>query len=387
MFPVHAYVPGFQGGNRHRGPYRHPDKPDTIARFDRATITESHTMAEAHPLPDRNRRVARWLLLCCALVFAMVVLGGVTRLTGSGLSMVDWRPVTGLLPPLTADDWQQAFDQYRATPQYQKVNAHMNVDDFKGIFWLEYLHRMLGRLIGIVFFVPFLYFLWRGDIVRREWPKYALMFVLGGLQGVLGWYMVKSGLVDNPAVSQYRLTAHLGAAFLIYGFMFWVALSLFYPEANGSKRHAAFGKTVAVTALISLTIAAGGLVAGLKAGKLYNTFPMMGEYWIPPGLFSMTPLWRNFFDNIATVQFDHRVLAMTTFAVIVGWWWQLRRADLPRRLGRAANALLHTAALQVVLGISTLLMMVPIVLGAAHQAVAMLLFTIALYLCHGLRRV
>ena len=170
-------------------------------------------------IADNNRKVATWLLACCALVFIMVVLGGVTRLTGSGLSMVDWRPLLGALPPMSDEAWQKTFEMYQQTPEFAKVNIHMEVDDFKGIFWLEYLHRLLGRTIGIVFLIPFLVFAWRGYIRKQEWPKYSLMFVLGGMQGVLGWYMVKSGLVDNPHVSQYRLVAHLVAAFLIYANM------------------------------------------------------------------------------------------------------------------------------------------------------------------------
>ena len=264
----------------------------------------------------QNRRIARWLFICCALVFAMVVLGGATRLTGSGLSMVDWRPATGWLPPLGDAAWAEEFAKYQTSPQYQKTNSHMNVHDFKGIFWLEYLHRLLGRIIGLAFLLPFLYFAVRGYIGKRELPKYGLMFVLGGLQGVLGWYMVKSGLVDNPAVSQYRLTAHLLAAFLIYAFMFWVALSRLYP-AEGFEVHRRFRRMAALTALIVLTIVSGGFVAGLKAGKLYNTFPKMGDDWLPPGMFALEPAWRNFFDNIATVQFDHRVLAISTFILIV----------------------------------------------------------------------
>jgi cytochrome c oxidase assembly protein subunit 15 len=332
----------------------------------------------------QRRAVANWLFVCCGLVFAMVMLGGVTRLTGSGLSMVDWRPVTGMLPPMNADDWQRAFDMYRESPEFQKKNSYMDVADFKGIFWLEYLHRVLGRVIGLVFFVPFVYFLWRGYIGRREWPKYLAMFVLGGFQGVLGWYMVKSGLVDNPAVSQYRLTAHLMSAFLIYGFMLWVALSLLHPPSDRA-RHPWYGKTVALSVLITITIVSGGFVAGLKAGKVYNTFPMMGEYWIPPGLTALEPTWRNLFDNIATVQFDHRVLAITTFLMVVLFWTQIRKTALPRRMARGVNALLHTAVLQVALGITTLLLIVPVPLAAAHQAVGMLLFTLAVFLCNGLR--
>lgn len=332
-----------------------------------------------------NRLVASWLLICCGLVFAMVVLGGVTRLTGSGLSIVEWRPVTGILPPLSDQAWQDAFEQYRQSPEFRQVNSHMDVHDFKGIYWLEYLHRLLGRTIGMVFMLPFLVFLWKGYIQRRELPKYLLMFVLGGLQGALGWYMVKSGLVENPHVSHYRLTAHLVAAFLIYAYMFWVALSLLYPQ-HGQAKHPWYRRTVAMTALVALTIVSGALVAGLKAGKIYNTFPMMGDYWLPPGMLSLQPAWRNVLDNLATVQFDHRLLAVSTFVLILVYWLAARRADLPARIFKAVNALLHTAILQVALGISTLLLFVPTVLAASHQAVGMLLFTVALYLCHGLSR-
>ena len=315
----------------------------------------------------------------------MVVLGGFTRLTGSGLSMTDWRPVTGILPPLTEAGWAEEFARYQASPEFEKVNSHMDVEAFKGIFWLEYLHRLLGRLIGIAFFVPFVYFAIRRDIRLREYPKFIAMFVLGGLQGLLGWYMVKSGLVDVPHVSQYRLTAHLSMAFLVYGFMLWVGLSLWFSNDRPGK-HAWFGRTVALTSLLVVTILSGGFVAGLKAGKIYNTFPLMGDSLVPPGLTAMTPLWRNFFENAATAQFDHRILALTTFSLIVLYWWRSRRADLPRRAAIGATTLLHTATLQVVLGISTLLMAVPILLGALHQAVAMLLLTSALFLVHSLSR-
>jgi cytochrome c oxidase assembly protein subunit 15 len=336
--------------------------------------------------PDVNRRIAHWLMVCCALVFVMVVLGGVTRLTGSGLSMVDWRPVTGILPPMSDEAWQRTFEMYQETPEFQKKNSYMDVNDFKGIFWLEYLHRLLGRTIGIVFLVPFLFFVWQGHIRRDEWLKYGAMFVLGGMQGVLGWYMVKSGLVDNPAVSQYRLTAHLVAAFAIYAYMFWVALNLLYPSQDG-RPHAWYGKSVAMTTLITITIISGGFVAGLKAGKIYNTFPMMGDYWVPPDIMALEPWWRNFFDNLATVQFDHRILAITTFLLIAGFWWRIPRPDLPSRARKSVNAMLHTSILQVVLGITTLLLVVPISLASIHQAVAMLLFTVALYLNHALKRV
>lgn len=313
----------------------------------------------------------------------MVVLGGVTRLTGSGLSMVDWRPIMGVLPPLSDEAWQDTFAMYQQSPEYRQVNSHMDVHDFKGIFWLEYLHRLLGRTIGLAFLLPFLYFTWKGYIARRQVPKYALMFLLGGLQGLLGWYMVKSGLVDDPRVSQYRLTAHLVAAFLIYAYMFWVALGLLYGNQHAPRPW--YARTVALTALIALTIVSGGFVAGLKAGHIFNTFPRMGDKWVPDGLFALEPAWRNFFDNLATVQFDHRLLAISTLVLVVTYWVHARSAGFSARLVRATHAFLLLAILQVTLGIATLLLKVPIALGAAHQGVALLLFTAALYLSHGLR--
>ncbi len=334
-----------------------------------------------------DRSVARWLLLLCAMVFAMVVLGGVTRLTGSGLSMVDWRPLMGVLPPMSDAEWQHVFEMYRETPEFQKVNSDFGIEEFKGIFWLEYLHRLLGRAIGVVFLLPFIFFVAKGYIRQRDWAKYLLMFVLGGAQGLLGWYMVKSGLVDVPHVSQYRLTAHLFAAFAIYAYMFWVAMSLLFPRAYIGGKHDWYGRTLALFLLLTVTIVSGGFVAGLKAGKIYNTFPMMGEHWVPPGLMALEPFWRNIFENTATAQFNHRLLAVTAFVAVVLYWFNARKADMPQRARPAVNALLHTAALQVALGIATLLLAVPVILGAAHQAVAMLLFTVALYLVHALRRV
>ena len=330
---------------------------------------------------DQRARVARWLFVLCGLVFAMIVLGGVTRLTGSGLSMVDWRPIMGVLPPLDAESWERAFELYRQSPEFRLVNPDMDVHGFKGIFWLEYLHRLLGRFIGLAFAVPFLWFVWKGYIRKREWPKYALMFVLGGLQGLLGWYMVKSGLVDNPRVSQYRLAAHLTAAVAIYAYMFWVALSLL--QRGETARHPWFGRTLALGVLVSITVLSGAFVAGLDAGLVFNTFPKMGNYWVPPGALALEPWWLNFFENVATVQFDHRLLAVTTFFAIVAYWWFAGRTAIPEKLRRWVNGLLHVAVLQVALGISTLLLMVPTLLAAAHQATALVLFTVTLYLCHG----
>jgi heme a synthase len=337
-------------------------------------------------LSMQNRAVARWLLVCCALVFAMVVLGGITRLTGSGLSMAEWRPIMGALPPLSDAEWQRVFEIYQQTPEFIKVNSDMDVHGFKSIFWLEYLHRLLGRLLGFVFLLPMIWFTARRYIAVRELPWYLLMLALGGAQGLIGKIMVASGQVDAPHVSQYRLVAHLAAAFLVYAMMFWRSLSLLSPE-NPAPAHPWFRRTVAMTVLISITILSGGFVAGLKAGLIYNTFPLMGTHWIPPGIGALEPVWRNVFDNMITVQFDHRWLAITTFVLILVYWWRARAAALPPRAARASNALLHTAVLQVTLGISTLLLNVPTFLAVSHQAVALLLLTVTLLLLHSLRKI
>ena len=335
---------------------------------------------------ERNRRVATWLLVCCGLVFAMVVLGGFTRLTGSGLSMAEWRPIMGALPPLSDAEWQRVFEIYQQTPEFQKINSHMDVDDFKGIFWLEYLHRLLGRLIGFAFAVPLTFFVVRRYITVRQLPWYLLILALGGAQALIGKVMVASGQVDAPHVSPYRLTAHLVAAFAVYAMMFWTALTL-RRRSSGTGNHAWFGRTVALTCLLSVTIISGGFVAGLDAGMIYNTFPLMGNSLLPPGLLILDPPLRNLTENMTTVQFDHRLLAIVTFLLIVLYWWRGRTTGLPQRLFAAANALLLTALLQVVLGISTLLLRVPTLLAVSHQAAALLLFTVALYLTHSLRKI
>ena len=318
----------------------------------------------------RQRIVAGWLLVVCAMIFVMVVLGGVTRLTFSGLSMVEWRPVTGWLPPLTHDAWQAAFEAYRQSPEYQKINVGMGLGEFQSIFWMEYLHRLWGRVIGVAYLLPFLFFLARGWLDRRLIVRLVVGLLLGGFQGWLGWYMVKSGLVDKPDVSAYRLVAHLAAALTIYGFLFWVALGLLRPN-RGRPRPGA----VIVVILVATTILAGGFVAGLDAGFAYNTFPTMDGHWLPPGFFAMEPAWLSAFEDIGTVQFDHRVLALTTLVAVLLFWW--------RRRGRLSVDLLGAmAAVQVGLGIATLLLVVPVPLAAAHQAGAVILLTLALWATH-----
>jgi cytochrome c oxidase assembly protein subunit 15 len=336
-----------------------------------------------------QKPIAIWLLACCALVFAMVVVGGVTRLTDSGLSIVEWQPIVGTMPPLGQKDWDELFEKYHQTPQYKKVNLGMSLDEFKGIFWWEYFHRLLGRVIGLAFFIPFLYFVVKRAIDRPLGLKLTGIFLLGGLQGAMGWYMVKSGLVDNPHVSQYRLTAHLGLAFLIYATMFWVALELLSPTvpSHGNIRLRALRRfSVAITSLIFIMILSGGFVAGIRAGFAYNTFPLMNGHFIPPEIFMLEPWYRNFFDNMATVQFDHRMIAWTLAILIPVFWYRSRSLPLSGSARFACSLLLIMLAIQIGLGISTLLLVVPLPLAAAHQAGAVLLLTAALWVNHQLRR-
>lgn len=303
--------------------------------------------------------------------------------------MVEWAPIMGILPPLNQAEWQETFLLYQQFPEYQLRNFNMSLGDFKSIFWFEYGHRLLGRSIGMIFLLPFLFFLFRGKIEKALTPKLITMFVLGGLQGLMGWYMVKSGLVNDPHVSQYRLTAHLGLAVVIYTYMFWIALDLLYPKINDvadSSDNAIGRLSLIITTVIIITILSGGFVAGTRAGFAFNTFPLMDGRLIPAGLFEMSPVWHNFFENIVTVQFDHRVLATLLFIIIPVFWFKAGKADI-QPLAKTANHLLLAAlALQITLGISTLLLVVPVALAAAHQAGAIILLTAALFASQQLRR-
>jgi cytochrome c oxidase assembly protein subunit 15 len=334
-----------------------------------------------------RKQIAAWLFICCAMVFATLVVGGVTRLTHSGLSIVEWQPLVGTLPPLDAQQWQEVFEKYQRTPEFQKVNHAMSLAEFKTIFWWEYVHRLLGRSIGVVFLVPFLYFLARGRIPRNQILPVAGIFLLGGLQGAMGWYMVKSGLVDDPRVSQYRLTAHLGLAFIIFAAMFWVALGLLAQrEPAGEPRLRAVQRLAAWSAaLIFLMTLSGGLVAGLRAGLAYNTFPLMNGHFVPPEILLLKPLWLNFFNNMATVQFDHRMIAWLLFFLLPLLWWRSRAVAPSGRAPLAGAFMLGALGVQLALGIATLLHMVPLGLAAAHQAGAMVLFGAVLWVNHELR--
>ena len=330
---------------------------------------------------SERRSVAAWLLVCAALVFAMVVVGGITRLTHSGLSIVEWQPLVGTVPPLSQADWETLFAKYRETPEFRLVNFAMDLEGFKRIFWWEYAHRLLGRVIGAVFLIPFLWFLARGRLDRRLAWQLAGVFLLGALQGALGWYMVQSGLVADPRVSHFRLTAHLGVALAIFSAELWIALNLLRPrgEAGASRPALALFGTIFVMAL------AGGMVAGLRAGSAYNTFPLMNGNFVPPEILMLEPWWKNFLYNMATVQFVHRAIAWLLILWVPWFWWRALPTPLEPRQRLACHLLLAALALQVALGIATLVLAVPVALAAAHQAGAVLLLGASLWVASELR--
>jgi len=329
--------------------------------------------------------VAIWLLLCCAGLAGMVLLGGLTRLTHSGLSMVEWEPLVGAVPPLSTADWLVLFGKYQQTPEYLTVNRGLSLDGFKSIFWLEYIHRLWGRALGLVFLVPLLGFAHAGAIGRALALRLAGLFVLGALQGAMGWYMVKSGLVADPAVSPYRLTAHLGLAVLIHAGMLWTALDIL--AAHRSRPRPAptalpGGVLMGLLGLIAATILFGGLVAGLHAGLVYNTFPLMDGHLLPD--LSLPEGWSSLFEDVTVVQFIHRSLAETTLAATLAAWavaWSRRQGPLPL----AIHALAAAALLQVGLGVATLLLRVPVWLAVTHQSGALVLLSAALWALHAVR--
>ena len=335
-----------------------------------------------------QRIIAIWLFISCATIFSMVILGGVTRLTDSGLSMVEWAPIMGALPPLNHEEWLKAFHLYQQFPEYKIHNNTMDLGDFKSIFWFEYSHRLLGRFIGLLFFLPMVFFFIKGWVKPVLKIQLIIMFILGGLQGLLGWYMVKSGLVNNPDVSQYRLVAHLGLAIFVYAYILWIAFSLFFQndqiESSNKPRGTSPLKPYALLLLVFtfITILSGGFVAGLNAGHVYNTYPLMNGQLIPEGLFNITPAWHNFFENVTAVQFNHRVLtAMLAFFVVLFYIIALSKTPF-KRLKVGLHLMIFMVVIQVSLGISTLLLHVPIPLATGHQAGALILFTIILFVAH-----
>jgi cytochrome c oxidase assembly protein subunit 15 len=328
-----------------------------------------------------------WLFVVAALIFLMVSLGGATRLTGSGLSITEWQPIMGAVPPLSESAWQEAFEKYKQIPQYEHVNRGMSLAAFKLIYWWEWTHRFLGRLIGVAFLVPFFYFLAMGQLARPLIWKLAGIFALGGLQGFIGWYMVSSGLAERISVSQYRLAVHMTLAVAIFGAVLWLALSLgrARPERAAARPLGLRLAAAGIAALVLLQVAAGAFVAGLKAGAGWNTWPLMDGALIPQGLGALSPWWANLFENALAVQFSHRLLAYAIAAAVAWHLWSLLRGTSDRSLRLSGLALAGTVLAQALIGIWTLLAHVPIPLALLHQAGAVAVFGVALWHWHRLR--
>jgi cytochrome c oxidase assembly protein subunit 15 len=377
-------------------------------------------LAAASHRPTRQRAVGWWLMVVALLVAAMVTLGGLTRLTGSGLSITQWQPVTGIIPPMSNRAWQMDFEKYRQIPQYRLENRGMSLAAFQVIYWWEWTHRLLGRLLGAVFLLPFVFFAATGAIPRSRWPRMALLFALGGLQGFVGWWMVESGLEVRVSVSQYRLAIHLGVALLLFGALLWTALEYLRrpvppspdfppPRVGEAARSAGGARGVAhasplrlprlkagvgtppthgggklwlgwgFVALVYAQMLLGALVAGLHAGLIYNTWPSMDGRVLPEGAFALHPWWINFFENAGLAQFDHRMCAYVVALGAAALWLAVRRTKPGDALRTSSNALVAIVLAQIVLGIATLLNQAPLALAALHQAGAVALLAAGLW--------
>jgi len=318
-----------------------------------------------------------WLAVLAGLVALMVIVGGATRLTDSGLSITEWKPITGAIPPLSAGDWQAEFDKYQQFPEYQQVNRGMSLEEFKYIYWWEWGHRFLGRFVGLVFLIPFLVLLATGHIRKSMMPRLIGLFILGGMQGAIGWWMVKSGLVERTDVSQYRLAIHLTMACIIFAALIWTIFSL--TEQAGPREPAGLRRSAGlVLALVFVQIALGALVAGLDAGLTYNSWPLMDGDFVPSGLLMLQPWWLNLTENITTVQFDHRMVAYLLAAAGLAHAWQLWRHGLGNARKRA-GALIISIGLQILIGIATLVHVVPLSLGILHQSGALFVLAVAVW--------
>lgn len=333
-----------------------------------------------------QKGVILWLMMLSMVLWLMIMLGGYTRLTHAGLSIVDWKPFTGIIPPMTKADWMAAFQEYQQFPEFKTVNASMTLEGFKEIYLIEYFHRALGRLIGVLLLVPFLYFWIKKSLPSFLKGRLLFVFLLGGLQGLMGWYMVQSGLIDQPEVSHLRLTAHLVLAIWILAIVLWSLFQLTEPEYKESIQSLT-PRRLTSTAMISitLTIIYGGFVAGLKAGLIYNTYPLMGEHFLPEEWAFFTPLSKNFIENPVLIQFIHRWLGISTLILVIFTSFSTLKYAQSKRLRMTALLFSSTAFFQVTLGILTLLNQVPVGLGTLHQGTAVVLFAIGLYLLYQLR--
>ncbi|MEH6536566.1 MAG: COX15/CtaA family protein [Psychroserpens sp.] len=330
-----------------------------------------------------NRKVTYWLLTGCILIFIMVIVGGITRLTHSGLSISNYKLISGTIPPMNEIEWQDAFDLYKEYPEYQKLNNHFSLQDFKDIYFWEWSHRVLGRFIGLVFFLPFLYFLIKKQLSKSTIKKSIILLGLGAFQGFLGWYMVKSGLVDDPDVSHYRLAAHLTTAFITFAYTFWVALDLMFP--NKKQINKKFRTLVRFgLGILLLQIIYGAFVAGLDAGFIHNHWPMMneGKFIHETVYIEQSPLYKNFIEGRSGVQFAHRILAYIVVLMVFLIWKSSRKLDKTVYQNKAIKALLVLVGLQFVLGVLTILLGVPVWLGVAHQVGAFFLLSAMTFTLH-----
>lgn len=330
-----------------------------------------------------NKKVIYWLLTGCVLIFIMVVVGGITRLTHSGLSITNYKLISGTIPPLNEAEWVEAFELYKQYPEYQKLNTHYGLEEFKDIFFWEWLHRVIGRFIGLVFFIPFLYFLITKQLSKPTIKKAIILMILGGFQGFLGWYMVKSGLVDRPDVSHYRLAAHLTTAFITFAYTFWVALDLIFP--NRKEFDKKFRNLIRWgMAILLIQIIYGAFVAGLDAGFIHNHWPFMneGKLMHETVYIELEPVYKNFIEGRSGVQFVHRILAFAVVIVILMIWYKAKRMSLTTFQNQGVNLLLAMVGLQFLLGVLTIMWAVPLWLGIAHQVGAFFLLTAMTFTLH-----
>lgn len=330
-----------------------------------------------------NKKVIYWLLIGCFLIFIMVIVGGITRLTHSGLSISNYKLISGTIPPMNDTEWQQAFDLYKQYPEYQKLNYHFNLQDFKDIYFWEWLHRVIGRLIGLVFLLPFLYFLITKQLSKPTIKKALILLLLGACQGFLGWYMVKSGLVDNPDVSHYRLAAHLTTAFITFAYTFWVALDLMFPNKKNINKP--FRNLLRIGfAVLLLQIIYGAFVAGLDAGFIHNHWPLMsdGKFIHETVYIEQNPIYKNFFEGKSGVQFAHRILAYLVVGFILAIYIKSRKMPLLPYQSTGIHSLLIMVFFQFLLGVLTIIWQVPVWLGVAHQVGAFFLLSFMTFTLH-----
>ncbi len=334
-----------------------------------------------------NKRIIYWLLTGCALIFIMVIVGGITRLTHSGLSISNYKLISGTIPPMNEVEWQAAFELYKQYPEYQKLNNHFSLEDFKDIYFWEWLHRVLGRVIGIVFIIPFLYFLVTKQLTKSTIKKSLILLVMGSFQGFLGWYMVKSGLVDRPDVSHYRLSAHLTTAFLTFAYTFWVALDLIFPNKKTVEKGFRNLIRVGLVVLI-IQIIYGAFVAGLDAGWIHNHWPMMseGKFMHETVYIEQNPIYKNFIEGKSGVQFVHRTLAYIVVIFIIVIWRKSKQQILSKYQLSGILSLLIMVSIQFLLGVFTILLQVPVWLGVAHQVGAFLLLSAMVFTLHRFSR-